>query len=522
MKNHLLILSTLVIGVWSCETKGRSTSIDINKVAVEGGWISGSATADDSIQVFKGIPFAAPPTGDLRWKRPAPVAAWEGVKNCNEFGPSAMQGSPQPFYMWSEEFLIPKEPIDEDCLYLNVWTPAKTTNERRPVVVWIHGGGFVSGSGSVPIYDGEAMARKGVVFVSINYRVGIFGFFAHPELTKESADRASGNYGLMDQIAALQWVQRNIEAFGGDSQNVTIAGQSAGGASVIYLGASPLASGLFRKAIVQSGAGFLPRSPGGLSLTLEQAEQAGVEAGRSLEANSLAELRTLPASKLQQLSFRALPAVDGYVLPESAKATYEAGKANDFSLLVGWNEDDGIVIGGFQSSEDYQKGITNQWGTAGQQLLRHYPAPDDSTAAISQKLLQRDLVFGAPCYALANILSGLDKEVFAYRFTRRVPPGNYQEFGAFHTAEVPYAYNNLAFFDRPFEPTDHQLADIMSSYWVNFIRSGDPNSNDLPEWPQYDADGKEIMYLGAEQRKGVIEDAASLDFLVRELSTSSP
>src|SRR6266487_5794528 len=219
-----------------CFSSFAQTGINFDIVKTNAGQVSGMTNKDGDIHIFKGIPFAVPPVGELRWKAPQPVTPWSDVKKCDAFSASPMQAKPVPFSMWSEEFLIPKEPISEDCLYLNVWTGATSTKENRPVLVWIYGGGFVSGGSAVPIYDGEAMAKKGIVFVSINYRVGVFGFFAHSELTKESGNNASGNYGLMDQIAALQWVQKNIAAFGGDPNNVTIAGQSAGSMSVNCFG----------------------------------------------------------------------------------------------------------------------------------------------------------------------------------------------------------------------------------------------------------------------------------------------
>ncbi|MEP7319706.1 MAG: carboxylesterase family protein, partial [Panacibacter sp.] len=259
-------------------------------VKVTGGLISGTKSNEGDIRIFKGIPFAAPPVGDLRWKAPQPVKPWTGVKKCEAFGPSPMQNKPVPFSMWTEEFLIPKEPISEDCLYLNVWTKAKSAKENKPVIVYIYGGGFSSGGSGCAIYDGEAMAKKGIVFVSINYRVGIFGFFAHPELTKESVSNASGNYGLMDQIAALQWVKKNIASFGGDPNNVTIAGQSAGSMSVNCLVASPQAKGLFQRAIAESGASFVS-GPFRGSNTLQEAEAAGLKVAESLQASSIKDLR---------------------------------------------------------------------------------------------------------------------------------------------------------------------------------------------------------------------------------------
>ena len=226
-------------------------------IQTDNGQVEGLPNADASVVAFKGIPFAAPPVGDLRWKAPQPVQNWEGVRECKEFSSSAMQSTPAPFLMWTSEFIAPAKPLSEDCLYLNLWTANPASAEKRPVIVFIHGGGFTSGSGSVPIYDGEEMAKAGVVFVTINYRVGIFGFFSHPELTAESPHHTSGNYGLLDQIAALKWVQKNIAAFGGDPTRVTIAGQSAGAFSVNFLVASPLAKGLFQRAIAESGGAVL-------------------------------------------------------------------------------------------------------------------------------------------------------------------------------------------------------------------------------------------------------------------------
>lgn len=524
MTRPAFLLFIMLFGFASCnrtQQDAQQDFINIDKVQVDGGLIAGIRTQDDSIYIFKGIPYAAAPVGDLRWKASAPVPEWSGIKECHAFGPSPMQPSPEPFYMWSEEFLIPKAPIDEDCLYLNVWTGAKKTNEKRPVVVWIHGGGFTSGSSAVPIYDGEATARKGVVFVSINYRLGVFGFFSHPALTAESPNNASGNYGLMDQIAALKWVKDNITAFGGDPENVTIAGQSAGAASVIFLVASPLAKGLFQKAIVQSGTGLLSRSPGPDRMALydlQHAEQAGLQFANELNTSSLAELRSISASELQSKApFPLHPIIDGYVLPESVTTIYKQNQENDISLLTGWNEDDGILIGEFDNADQYKEKILAQWGAAGPEVLEYYPATTDKEAEISQLHLQRDLVFGAQNYILANLVSDQAKAVFVYRFTRRVPAGKYKDFGAFHTGEVPYAYDNLQFVDRPFEPADYQLEEVMSDYWVNFIVSGNPNAAGLPEWPAYKTDSKQIMYLGDQQRKGILQDTVSLDFLSKNL-----
>nr|WP_229310965.1 carboxylesterase family protein [Larkinella soli] len=488
-------------------------------VRVTGGLISGTITPDGGLRIYKGIPFAAPPVGEYRWKAPQPVKPWTGVRKCEQYGPSPMQGSPAPFSMWSAEFLIPKEPISEDCLYLNVWTGAKTAREKRPVLVWIYGGGFNSGGSAVPIYDGEATAKKGIVFVSINYRVGPFGFLAHPELTKESGKNASGNYGLMDQVAALRWVRQNIGTFGGDPENVTIAGQSAGSMSVNCLVASPLAAGLFTKAIAESGANFTRPQPG-----LQQAEEAGLKLMQSVGASSLADLRSSPASEiLQKAQGMRGPIVDGVVLPASVSELFSSGRSNPVVLLTGWNENEGILMGPVKTAADFRRQAEQEYGSAAPQLLKAYPAGTDAEAAASQKNLSRDLIFGVQNYAWANVQAGLGRRAYVYRFTRNVPAtGQYAAYGAFHTGEVAYAWDNLSFIDhslRPLNRTDTELAGIMSAYWANFIKTGDPNGNGLPNWPPYSVKGKKIMDLGDRPAARKLPDATALDLL---LSLTAP
>jgi para-nitrobenzyl esterase len=494
---------------------------NLEVVQTNAGAVSGILNNDSDIHIFKGIPFAAPPVGVLRWKAPQPVQSWNGVKKCDTFGPSPMQNSPAPFSMWTEEFLIPKEPISEDCLYLNVWTGAKSANEKRAVLVWIYGGGFSSGGSAVPIYDGEAMAKKGIVFVSINYRVGVFGFFSHPELTKESPTHSSGNYGLMDQIAALQWVQKNIAAFGGDPNNVTIAGQSAGSMSVNCLVASPVAKSLFEKAIGESGA-FLVSSPLRSSTTLQQAEQDGVKVAASLNANSLDELRNLPAETLlKKAQGLHSPIVDGYILPEPIPQIFAEGKENKVSLLTGWNENEGIMFGSAKKAADFIKDAQQQYGDNAKTFLQYYPANNDAEAAVSQLNLSRDQIFGVQNYTWANVQSEQPNvKVFVYRFARKVPAtGEYVKYGAFHTGEVPYAYDNLKFVHRPWEDVDHKLANTMSSYWANFAKTGDPNGNGLPQWPAYSTSNKIIMMFDKKSEAKPLPDVVSLDFMYKKMSS---
>lgn len=482
-------------------------------IKTKAGVVSGAASADGSVLAFKGVPFAAPPVGDLRWKAPQPVKPWTGIKDCTNFAASGMQGKPNEFGVYTREFLIKDEPLSEDCLYLNVWTGAKSTTERRPVILWIYGGGFGSGGTNVPIYDGEALAKKGVILVSVAYRVGIFGFFAHPELTKESPDHASGNYGLMDQIAGLQWVKANIAAFGGDPDNVTIAGQSAGSMSVNYLVASPLAKGLFKRAIAESGATFLTGNFG--APTLPQAEKSGLETAEKLHATTLGDLRKLSAEDLLK-QHNARPIIDGYVVPQSVAGIFAAGKENRVDLLTGWNEDDAF-IGKINSAAAYKADIQKQYKEKAAAVLKLYPATTDAVAERSQINLSRDQTFGIQNFTWANVQASKGRTVYLYRFTRRLPATPaFEKYGAFHTGEVAYVFDNLKFLHRPFVAVDQQLADVVSGYWVNFAKTGNPNGQGLPEWPRYDAAKAQVMMLGEKQQAVALPDKAALTFMVKQ------
>lgn len=513
MKFSSSLLYTLLLAVASCVALPSHAS---DTLRVEGGRISGKASADGHISIYKGIPFAAPPVGDLRWKAPQPVKPWKGIRACDAYGPSPVQSEPVPFSMWSAEFLIPKTPISEDCLYLNVWTEKQgKTAAKKPVVVWIYGGGFVSGGAGCAIYDGEATARKGVVFVSINYRVGAFGFFAHPELTKESGKNASGNYGLMDQIAALKWVKKNIAQFGGDPANVTIAGQSAGSMSVNCLVVSPQAKGLFQKAIAESGAGFGRNYP-----PRKQAEEGGLKAGEKLNATSIAALRKVSADDILKnvTAFRG-PITDGFVLPESVGSIYDSGKQNPVSLLTGWNQNENAIAKP-KPAADFQAQYNQLYGPVAQTFFQHYPAQTNEQAAHSQNELARDASFGMQNYSWAVAQSRQGKTSYVYRFTRKLPAtGIYAHYGAFHTGEVAYAYDNLRFIDRSLRPlgaTDDQLANLMAAYWVNFIKTGNPNGTGLPQWPAFNPNAPQLIWLGDEVKAGPLPEQPALDFLIEQ------
>jgi len=483
-------------------------------VSVDGGLISGVKGNFSDVTVYKGVPFAAPPVGDLRWKAPQPVQDWVGVKKCEDFGPSPMQAKPVPFMVYTKEFLIPEAPISEDCLYLNVWTKGKGP-EKRPVFVWIYGGGFSSGGAAVPIYDGEAMANKGIVFVSINYRVGVFGFLSHPELTKESPNHTSGNYGLLDQIAALKWVKRNIAALGGDPDNVTIDGQSAGSMSVNCLVASPVAKGLFHKAIAESGS-FLVDNPLIKANNLENAEQQGLKLAGAVNAKSLEELRKVPAEDLMKVQGRYSPIVDGYVLPQPISKIIAEGKQNQVPLITGWNADEAFVTG-FKKKDAFIKQAREQYGAEAATFLKYFPAATDEQAARSQIKLSRDLTFALSGYKWAGLQS-LTAPVYVYNFCRKLPASpDFVKYGAFHTGEVAYDLDNLRFLDRPWEAEDLQLASMMSAYWVNFIVKGNPNGGGLPPWLRYKNNAPEAMVFNKTSESQLLPDKDELDFLLAKV-----
>lgn len=461
---------------------------DTNIVKTNAGLVSGIRNKAGDVHIFKGIPFAASPVDGLRWKAPQPVHSWTGIKKCDVFAASAVQQPPVPFSLWSKEFMAPMEPINEDCLYLNVWTTSIGANEKKPVIVWIHGGGFTGGSGSVPVYDGEAMAKKGVVFVTINYRLGVFGFLSHPELTAESGYNASGNYGLLDQVAALQWVKDNIAAFGGDANRVTIAGQSAGAFSICALMASPLAKGLFQRAIAESGGMFNADR----TLHLKDAEQTGVQFAAKLQAANIKELRSMSAQKILQAGGNFSPVIDGYLLPADVYSIFEGGKQNDVALLTGWNNDEGFLPPRVLSAESFKKMVEKNYTNVSDEFLKAFPASTDEEAKASQKSLSRDEIFAWQNYTWAKLQTTTGKQkAYLYTFSRK-PPGE-PDNGAFHLSEIAYALHTLAQWDRPWTNADKKLEELMNSYWVNFAATGNPNSAGLPEWPAFDISKTKLM-----------------------------
>lgn len=492
MKRTFACLLFLVTVISKLSAQGKDNTI----VKTNSGPVSGVFNKETNVYSYKGIPFAAPPTGNLRWKPPQPVQPWTGVKNCDNFAASPPQGKPVPFSMYTAEFLIPEEPINEDCLYLNVWTSSKTA-AKKPVIVWIHGGAFISGSGSCPIYDGENMAKKGVVFVTINYRLGALGFLAHPELTKESPTHSSGNYAFLDQIAALQWVKKNIAAFGGDPNRVTIAGQSAGSFSVNALAASPVAKGLFHRVIAQSGGMF---NVDGRTQTLQTAEQNGIKILEKLKVASIEELRKKPVEELvKEVGYGMVgPVIDGYVLPANVYSIYDGVKQNDVPVLTGWNRDEGFGAPGVPTPEVYKANAEKQYGALADEFLKAYPGTTADEIKKSQSLWSRNNTFAWHAYTWAKLQTAKGKnKVYLYQFDR-VPPEN-EQYGAFHSAEIAYALHSLQMWKRPWTDADRKIEDIMSSYWVNFATNGDPNGKGLPEWKPYSDQSASLMEFDANE-----------------------
>jgi para-nitrobenzyl esterase len=438
----------------------------LKPVRTEGGMLAGVATADGSVTVYKGVAFAAAPVGLLRWAAPQPPVKWEGVKSADRFGANCVQTITEEKKPWTHEFMAHGD-VSEDCLFLNIWAPARGGSEKRPVFVYLHGGANTEGSGSVAVYDGEGLARKGLVMVTVNYRLGVLGFFSHPELTKESGHNSSGNYALLDQIAALRWVRDNIAAFGGDPSRVTVAGQSAGAADIALLTVSPLAKGLFNREILESGGATF----GGAGKTLAAQEADGVKFAELKGAHNVADLRAMSWKGLTaplQGAPRFGPVIDGYVLPASPKDAFAAGTQNDVVTLAGYNADE---------SGASPKG-----------------APEANESAREKQRLAT-LAWAAARGAKAQTTS------YIYYWDHTLPGPDAAQYGAFHTSEVPYVLNTLGKSDRAFTAADRKIADTLSTYWANFAAYGDPNGQDpdgkpLPHWPSVREQPEMVMELG--------------------------
>lgn len=483
-------------------------------IQVTGGLITGSPTVQwtPGVRLYRGIPYAAPPVGDLRWRPPQPVIPWTGVKAADHFSAVCMQAQADTEgTAWREGTY----PVSEDCLYLNVWTPARSADERLPVMVWIHGGGNVRGAASENQYDGAYFAKKGVVFVSFNYRMGIFGFFAHPDLTRESEHHSSGNYALLDQIAALQWVHDNIAKFGGDPQNVMIFGHSAGSSNVSSLLASPLAHGLFERALMQSGENLAKGTP------LTAAEQNGERFAESIGAHSIADMRKIPADELlKEMPRRNGTVVDGWVLPEDVYSTFADGKQNDVPLIVGTVANDTPGPASHIKAADVPAYAQRTFGPLADEYLKLYPSNDDQQAA------KADLAFRTNrAMANARLLARLQLKtgkspVYWYWFTHLSPfPDGLiwdgvpaKDYGAYHGSELVYVFQTFPMQDWAWRPVDLRLGDTVSSMWVQFAKTGNPNGPGLPQWPAYDPNANVLLNISDHPQAQKEPFAAALDF----------
>lgn len=481
-------------------------------IKTDKGKIHGKLSDDGQIRTFLGVPYASPPVGPLRWKPPQPSAKWSGVRETTSFGFRCMQ----PDIFHDMHFRDPGE--REDCLTLNVWTPAKNKHARLPVMVWIYGGGFVAGATSEPRQDGEHLAHKGVIVLSMNYRLGLFGFFVHPALAAESPQHAAGNYGLMDQTAALQWVKRNIGALGGDPNNVTLFGESAGSFSVSAQMASPLAQGLFAHAIGESGAAFYSR---GLSFA-PLAERETADPAFAISAfgtSDLGALRAMSAqAMMQKMGTQVNPGrspigadVDGYFLPASVPQIYSEGKQAHIPLMAGWNRDEPSALAvNFPQPptvQSFQQLAEKSFEVRAQEFLRVYSAQTDAEAVRSAIDFAGDsfIAFSTWEWLETQVSTG-GAVVYRYHFERPAPGDKYHPAGsgAFHSDEIEYVFGNLnSRPDAVWQPEDQKLSDLVETYWTNFARTGNPNGAGAPEWPQYNAgDGWQLMHLDVNSESG--------------------
>lgn len=513
------VLTPLAIAAMAVAIPASAQEPD--RVTVAGGVIEGTGPQPTGIREFKGIPYAQPPVGDMRWKAPAPVASWTGVKQTKQFGARCMQ---HPIF---GDMNFRSSGMSEDCLFLNVWTPAKSAQEHLPVLVYYFGGGFVAGDGSEPRYDGESMAQKGIVVVTVNYRLGVFGFLAHPELTQESPHHASGNYTFLDQAAALRWVHDNIAALGGDPGRVTIGGESAGSVAVSALMASPVSRDLIAGAIGESGSilGALSAVP------LVKAEATGVEFAKSLGAASIAAMRGMSTEQIFESTgkgnaFRFSPDIDGYFFPESPYKIYQSGKQAHVPLLAGWNSEEmtGRMLLGKEDPtvENYKKAVEKAYGAHAAEVLKEYPATSDSEVLPVATDLSGDRFIAYSTWKWLDLAAQTGGQpVYRYYYSRPRPamtpemgnataglaggvikgdgkaPAAPRPSGAVHSAEIEYALGNLSGNKvYAWTPDDYKVSSTMEDYFANFIKTGNPNGSNLARWPAaYGGDTVQVMHI---------------------------
>jgi para-nitrobenzyl esterase len=508
---RVLAAAALVVWTLSCSTPappGPPT------VVANGEQLAGASVGEGSSEaVFLGIPYAAPPVGDLRWKPPAPITPREGLQPATEFAPACIQGTNENSFLSYIANTLGQDPtqvpvlasVSEDCLYLNVWTPNLGGDDLAPVMVWIHGGANVAGSASEVMYNGANLARQGVVVVTINYRLNAFGLLAHPALTAESEHGSSGNYTLLDQIAALEWVQRNIAAFGGDPDSVTVFGESAGAADINYLLASPLAKGLFHRAVIES-VGFAVANYRGLGEAEAVGESVAEALGVAGSEDVLAALRAVPPEELLRTWFTirkvgiSAPNVDGWVLPDAPARIFDRGEQNRVPLIIGFNTDEWTTLRHYWPNvtvDAFHQVLRTIYGPLADRAIELYPAATDAEATPAADRWQTDWYFACPSKFVADRMERAGEPVHFYEFSRTVKAPGGELLGAYHAAELPFVWDNLAVETwAPRQPYDQQLADTMSAAWVRFAATGDPNGGDLPSWPLYDSESEEFLEFG--------------------------
>jgi para-nitrobenzyl esterase len=501
MKTSFSLLCALIFF-----TSAFSQSIT-NQLKINNGMLEGTFNQATKIRSFKGIPYALPPVGDLRWKEPQPPANWNGVREADHFSHMPMQK--RVF----ADMIFRADTMSEDCLYLNVWTPAKSAKEKLPVLVYFYGGGFVGGDGSESRYDGESMAQKGIVTITINYRLGIFGFFSHPELTAESANHASGNYGLLDQTSALKWVQANIEAFGGDPKRVTIAGESAGSIAVCAQMVSPLSKNLIAGAIGESGAMIKPTLP---AIPLADGEKNGVSFAEKNGTKTLTELRAIPAAQLLDAAskpgvWQLAATIDGYFLPKSPVEIFEAGEQAHVPLLVGWNSAEipyrSFTGGDMPTPENYVKKVKEQFADNADDVLKLYPGTTQDEVIKSATALASDRFIAYSTWKWADLQSKTgEKPVYRYVFstprpTEVKPTVNNNsnmpnaQVGASHASEIEFAMGNLESNKvYAWTPDNYKVSALMENYFANFIKTGNPNGKGLPKW-EPNTNGSKVKFM---------------------------
>jgi para-nitrobenzyl esterase len=538
-KHYVLLLLSLATITGTIAQTGQETSL--LQVKVTNGILEG--TDESGIHVFRGVPYAAPPVGDLRWREPQPVKNWSGVRKADKFGPRAMQ---LPVF---GDMNFRSDGMSEDCLYLNIWSASKTGKDKLPVLVYFYGGGFLAGDGSEPRYDGESLARRGIVSITVNYRLGVFGFFAHAELTKESPHHASGNYGLLDQSAALQWVQKNIAAFGGDPKKITIAGESAGSFSVCAQMASPLSKNIIAGAIGESGSLL-----GNATATLQDAENSGSKWAKGINKNSLSELRTMNANDVLKATgtaaFGTFPVcIDGYFFPKSPLDIFEKGEQAHVPLLVGWNSQEMVyqmILGADKPTADnYKKAVQKLYGDNAAEAMTLYAVSTNEEAEQTATELASDRFIGFGTWRWSDVQSKTGgKPVFRYLYARprpamRAEMGNATANlaggvtkdagnnapraplpkGAVHSAEIEYALGNLP-TNRVYDwqPEDYVVSEIMQGFFANFIKTGNPNGLGVPAWPAVAGNNAAtVMYIDVNSKAETEKSRGRYLFLEKQM-----